>query len=156
MAKRKLDLLRCRGADVWPMKILPTLLVLFYSIEFAFAQTNQTYNAIPPPDYPPPQPQATVPGRFQLFSAVVTESDATGATPTVFRIDTATGQVWMLERCTYDLTQYGGPAKVLIEGWSPIDESFGNNLFYYCKPWNSTNKPALKPPQSMIFPTNTR
>ena len=130
------------------MKTLPSLLIIVGFLAFSNAQTNQTYNPVAPDNFPPPQERATVPGRFQLFSAMVSESDGTAPTPTVFRIDSATGQVWIYERATYDLTQYGGPSKVLIEGWSPIPESYANNLAYYLRPWKATNSSPLGLPSA--------
>lgn len=60
-----------------------------------------------------PSPAATVPGRYQLQTAVIDTE------PTIFRIDTATGRTWQL---------IGVPAVIQgtrghVNGWQPVSEN---------------------------------
>lgn len=64
-------------------------------------------------DQPSPSPAATVPGRYQLQTAVIDTE------PTIFRIDTATGRTWQL---------IGVPAVIQgtrghVNGWQPVSEN---------------------------------
>jgi hypothetical protein len=123
------------------MKTLPAILFAATLLTVA-AGDDPVQNAVPPETVPPPAEGAKVPGRFQLLAAAVSQTD--GSTEQkVFRIDTATGQAWTYEETSGDYSQYGGPSKLVVIGWSPISESFGNDSLYYMKAFKP--KPATPP-----------
>jgi hypothetical protein len=82
-----------------------------------------------PTDLPPPLPNGTVPGRYQLFTAT------TDGVSLLYRIDTATGKVWF-----YNSSVVPGVTNEYIraEGWMPIDESYMYDLHWYQKHFPNT------------------
>lgn len=62
---------------------------------------------------PSPSPNATVPGRYQLTPAVIDTE------PTIFRLDTATGQTWQLIGVPATIAGHDGH----VNGWQPGPEN---------------------------------
>lgn len=84
------------------------LLVLAFLLTPAFAEDTN----------PPPHPEGTVPGRFQLFS--IPERTESGEVETkLYRIDTATGKVWYYGKMPLPLEN---GSSVLLPAWGETTE----------------------------------
>ena len=76
----------------------------------------------------PPEPNGQTPGRFQLIAAPV---DTAGPRQNmVFRIDTATGQVWKYLEADVKVNVPNRPDMKLmtVNGWSLIGENIGEQV----------------------------
>jgi len=69
-------------------------------------------------------------GRFQIISATLSDPKDGKAEPSLFKIDTVTGDVWKLDR-TWGPTSDG--AVMLIEGWSLINSTLEESIQQYQK-----------------------
>jgi hypothetical protein len=69
-------------------------------------------------------------GRYQLFTAMLEGGDNPNPpkqTPSLFRIDTETGQVWRFSR--WLITGPKKPDGLYAEGWSALSEDFNTDLY---------------------------
>jgi hypothetical protein len=105
--------------------------VLLFALAF-LADDGAAFGAEPIPkiDYTPPQPDASVPGRFLLIAAPVHLNGVEAPpVPVLFRIDTATGQIWRFMSVPYPVNDPKGQIKtVTVEGWSMVAEDLQSSL----------------------------
>jgi len=105
------------------------LLALTISVAL-FAILARSYSASTGPadrNSTPPEPQNKTPGRFQLIGASITETgDRTETVHAVFRLDTATGQVWRYSKLNYPAGKASGGTSMTVEaeGWTITTENF--------------------------------
>lgn len=75
----------------------------------------------PLPANTPPAPTETVPGRFTVVSGTVDHGG--GPVPTFVRIDSATGETWMLTQMPLKVP--GQSVVSYIHAWVPLHETDG-------------------------------
>jgi hypothetical protein len=84
-----------------------------------FATLVVTAFAIYAADGQPPLPQGSQVGRFQLCQGTSPRASAAGL-PTLYRIDTATGQTWSLDAAPMIQADGKPPPSVVV--WLPVCE----------------------------------
>lgn len=107
------------------MKALPAILVITVAT-LALAGDGPSRRNIPP------APEGGIVGRFQLVAATVDYSLGGPETPRhyLFRIDTATGQVWRYSRSPIAVNIPGHPElkSTEVDGWIETSEDFNESL----------------------------
>ena len=107
------------------MKALPAIFIIAVA-SFVLAGDNSS------PKKMPPAPEGKTVGRFQLVAATVDYSlgGAEKARQYLFRIDTATGQVWRYSRSPIEVNIPGHPElkSTEVDGWIETSEDFNESL----------------------------
>ncbi len=108
------------------MKALPIILIVAIA-SFAFAGDSPSQQNLPP------APEGKTVGRFQLVTATVDYSlsdSGKAARQYLFRIDTATGQVWRYSRSPIEVNIPGHPElkSTEVDGWIQTSEDFNKSL----------------------------
>ena len=106
------------------MKAIPALLIVAVATIALAGDSSIKQNR-------PPLPTGAAVGRFQLVSATIDDvSTKTQPRKCLFRVDTATGQVWTYQRMRMAVEISGHPegGTTDIEGWVMTDEDFDQTV----------------------------
>src|SRR5208337_5547495 len=105
------------------MKTIPAIFIIIVAT-FALASDSTTSQNLPP------FPGGNGVGRFQLVAASVDDTLGTGTHKYLFRIDTATGQVWSYQHGQIAINVPGHPEMKTtdIEGWAETTEDLNQSI----------------------------